>query len=76
MSIYEHARNVFAIIGLLATSGFIGLVGWHAVAALRRRRATRLSERTKAQVRSQSTFNELDIGYESLGVIPIRDQEL
>lgn len=56
MTLYEHARNAFAIIGLLATSGVIGLVGWHIATALRRRRATRearLNERIKARVQSQ-----------------------
>lgn len=56
MSIYETARNGFAIIGLLTTSGLLGLIGWHAIAALRRRRATRearLSERLKARVQAQ-----------------------
>lgn len=55
MTVYEHARNVFAIIGLLATSGVIGLVGWHAVVAFRRFRANRparLRERAIAAARN------------------------
>ena len=54
MTLYEHARNAFAIIGLLTTSGVIGLVGWHAVVAFRRFRANRparLRERAIAAVR-------------------------
>lgn len=56
MSIYETARNGFAILGLLTASGVIGLAVWHVVAAVRRRRATRearLSEQIKAKVQSQ-----------------------
>lgn len=41
MTLYEQAKNGFAIIGLLVTSGAIGLIGWHAVAAYRRFRANR-----------------------------------
>lgn len=69
MSIYETARNGFAIIGLLATSGLLGLIGWHAVAALRRRRATRearLNERLKARVQAQPAsgdpYNDQPLG--------------
>ncbi len=55
MSIYETARNGFAIIGLLTTSGLIGLIGWHAVVAIQRFRANRpvrLRERAIAAVRN------------------------
>ncbi len=54
MTVYEHASNAFAVIGLLATSGIIGLIGWHAVVAFRRFRANRparLRERAMAAVR-------------------------
>lgn len=78
MSIYETARNGFAIIGLLTTSGLLGLIGWHAVVAIRRfraNRAVRENERARARVQPARLTDELDVGYESLGVVPIREQE-
>lgn len=78
MTLYEHARNVFAVIGLLTTSGLLGLIGWHAVVAIRRfraNRAVRENERARARVQPARMTDELDVGYESLGVIPMREQE-
>lgn len=70
MTIYEHARNVFAVIGLLAMSGLIGLVGWHAVAAVRRFRASRdarANERAKALVQAEPASKD-PYGDEPLGI--------
>ena len=78
MTLYEYARNVFAVIGLLTTSGLIGLVGWHAVVAIRRfraNRAVRVSERARARVQPERLTDELDVGYESLGVVPIQERD-
>lgn len=78
MSIYETTRNVFAVIGLMTASGIIGLVGWHAVVAIQRFRANRAlreNARAKARVQSARLVDEAEIGYESLGVVPIRDRE-
>jgi hypothetical protein len=72
MSVYEHARNTFAVIGLLFTSGVIGLISWHVIVAVRRFRANRTvraNERAKAKAPAETPSHELDeIGYESLGV--------
>ena len=73
MSLYETARNGFAIVGLLTVSGAIGLAFWHAVAAWRRhsvRRDLRANQRAQANARSDIPSDELDeIGYEAMGIV-------
>lgn len=71
MTIDEHACNVFVIIGLLATSGLIGFVGWHIIAAIQRfrsGRAQRTSIRTRVLVQTKPAASSDPYGDVPLGI--------